>query len=485
MTNIEQIHRTARYKKQIPSFHSSKMYTRISSSSSSSSSTTLSRRSFVLFGVVVIVAAAAAVVSGFVPSQSISSISTTSIRRPSNNNHHPNTNSNAADRCFASSVQLQETTTTTTAGAAAAATTTLLPDYDLAYQKAVGVVEAATNGNTEMAAPMLHFCKEYMLASQVAYDHTGDEAASATNAVTRITTGLQYATTYGMGPNKFTFKATHEALRGHNSELENGNTIDFYEWGCDFFRSFIDPKASLVLGEDNLHRAFEQIKNGENVIFFANHQSEADPQVMTILMELVGYKKEAENIVYVAGHKVTTDSLAVPFSMGRNLICIHSKKHIDADPDTKGSKTRQNMNAMSGMLKKLRKGGCALWVAPSGGRDRRDVTTGKMPIAPFDSKTIDMFRLMGNKSKKPTHYYPLSMVSYEICPPPDFVEAGTGEQRNFRFTPVGIKIGTELESIGGLEARHTFNDHTFQQTQQDYYELREAIFPGTAPDPEE
>lgn len=395
---------------------------------------------------------------------------------------------NDAGRCFSSSVQEAATTTTTDcdssdsdSSSTSTSTEDLLPDYELAYKKALAVVEAATVGAPEMAGPMIHFCREYMMASQVSFLHTGNDDASAANAVDRILVGLHYANTYGMGPNKYQFKETHDALRG-NADTEEGNAIDFYEWGCNFFRAFIDLEKSIVLGQDNLKQAIEQIAAGENVIFFANHQSEADPQVMTIMMELAGYKAEAEKIVYVAGHKVTTDSLAVPFSMGRNLICIHSKKHINADSDTKGAKTRQNMNAMSGMLKKLKQGGCALWVAPSGGRDRRDVETGKMPIAPFDSKTIDMFRLMGNKSKQPTHYYPLSMVSYEICPPPDFVEAGTGEQRNFRFTPVGIKVGEELESVGGLESRQSFNEHTFAQIQQDYYELRESIFPGTAPE---
>merc|ERR1712151_180695 len=118
------------------------------------------------------------------------------------------------------------------------------------------------------------------------------------------------------------------------------------------------------------------------------------------------------------------------------------------------------------MLERLKRGGTILWVAPSGGRDRRDLESGKTPIAPFDSKTIDMFRLMGNKSKKPTHYYPFSMVSYEVCPPPDFVDPGVGELRNFRFTPVGIKVGDEVVSEGGLENRHAFNDHVFEETLQ-------------------
>merc|ERR1712165_315958 len=116
--------------------------------------------------------------------------------------------------------------------------------------------------------------------------------------------------------------------------------------------------------------------------------------------------------------------------MGRNLICIHSKKHIDADPETKPFKSKQNLLAMNGMPKKMKKGGSIIWVAPSGGRDRRDLDSGKVPVAPFDQKTIDMFRLMGNKSKQPMHYYAFSMVTYDLCPPPDFVDVGTGEQRN-------------------------------------------------------
>ena len=81
---------------------------------------------------------------------------------------------------------------------------------------------------------------------------------------------------------------------------------------------------------------------------------------------------------------------------------------------------------MNGMLRSLKEGGCALWVAPSGGRDRRNVETGEVPIADFDSKTLDMFRLMGNKSKVPTHYFPLAMVTYDLCPPPDDDFGGCG-----------------------------------------------------------
>ena len=43
----------------------------------------------------------------------------------------------------------------------------------------------------------------------------------------------------------------------------------------------------------------------------------------------------AEDTIFVAGDRVTTDLLAQPFSMGRNLLCIFSKKHIENPPEQK------------------------------------------------------------------------------------------------------------------------------------------------------
>ena len=365
------------------------------------------------------------------------------------------------------------------------ATAGMLPEYAAAYKKAIQVVEGVVgDSDPMMKAGLHHFCMEYVSATQKSFEKTKSETATPEMALQRIMEGLQYGFKFGMGPDKYTFGVTHEALRG-DPETEDGNTMDFYGWGCDFFRDFIDLDDSLVAGEENLQKALEQAKAGENVVFLANHQSEADPQVVSLLLEKAGYGEAGADVVYVAGHKVTTDALAIPFSMGRNLICIHSKKHINADPDTKPIKSRQNLAAMSGMLDKLKKGGTILWVAPSGGRDRRDVEKGVTPIAPFDSKTLDMFRLMGNKSKKPTHFYSMAMVSYELCPPPDSIEAGTGEQRNFRFTPVAIKVGPELVSEGGLEQRQAWNKHAMDQTLEDYIEIRSKLFPGTEPEMEE
>ena len=355
----------------------------------------------------------------------------------------------------------------------------LLPEFDAALQAAQSkllalVPEEKKQGNSGMLSLLQHFILEYMTACQAAYLAGNKKECNPAAAAERILKGIGYGFRFGMGEDTYKFDVSHKALRG-NPDLENGNTVDYYAFGCDFFRPCMDLEHSPILGEDNLKQAMDQLAAGENVVLLANHQSEADPQVVSCLLEKAGYEQEAADMLYIAGHKVTTDPLAIPFSMGRNLICIHSKKHINADPETRPIKQKQNLKAMSGMLNKLKKGGCLIWVAPSGGRDRRDVETNTVPLAPFDSKTIDMFRLMGNKSNVRTHFYPLAMVTYNLCPPPDTIEADTGEQRNVRFVPVGIAMGEELDNEGGLETRHKFCETAMKQCQEDYEKLIKAV----------
>jgi len=349
----------------------------------------------------------------------------------------------------------------------------LEPEFAAAYEKAKSSLSAVVS-KEEMLTSLLYFTKEYLSANQCAYKAGNTDVSSAEKSIGRILKAIELGMKHGTGEDRYLFGSSHRAMRG-NPETEDGNDYDFYNFGCEFFGPCMDKDKSVVLGRENLKEAAEYTAKGENVVFFANHQSEADPQVVSICMEIAGFKKQAEDMVYVAGHKVTTDPLAIPFSMGRNLICIHSKKHINVDPDTKSSKQRQNLKAMTSMLKLLKKGGTSLWVAPSGGRDRRDLETGEVPLAPFDTKTIDMFRLMGNKSKVPTHFYPLSMVSYDLCPPPDFIDAGVGEQRNVRFVPIGMSCGAELSSEGGLEGRHEFCENGMENCVQGYETLLEQM----------
>lgn len=343
--------------------------------------------------------------------------------------------------------------------------------------------------------PLLeHFGAEYMAAhqqvaaaaaakSETKQHPTSSVSADPAAAATRFLTGIQYGLKYGMpqSPDHYTFDdVTHRARRGGDKEDDDPyGGIDFYQFGCDFFAACMDltSPAVNVLGMEHLEMAVQQVAAGENVVFFANHQSEADPQVVSACLTLAGQSQAAADMVYVAGHKVTTDPLAIPFSMGRNLICIHSKKHIDADPDTKPLKQKQNLKAMNALLAQFKNGGALVWVAPSGGRDRRDLETNTVPMAHFDRKTIDMFRLLGQKSRVPTHYYTLAMVSYDLCPPPDFVAAGTGETRNVRFVPVGVAVGPECVGAGGLESRDTFADTAEAQCRRDYERLLDSLHP--------
>jgi len=341
----------------------------------------------------------------------------------------------------------------------------LSPEYTKAKEYVMSTIRSSTPPDFPMSkweGFLDHFVTEYGTAIQASGKFTPDFFAS------NILSVIQFGMKFGLpsSPDHYTFDSTHTAIR---------EPFDYYEWGCNFFRPVMDLDHSAVLGTEHLQTAFEQIKAGDNVVFLANHQSEADPQVFSCLLETAGFGKEAAEITYVAGHKVRTDVLAVPFSMGRCLLCIHSKKHIDADPDSRAEKMTQNLRTMSAMQRMMKKGGLSLWVAPSGGRDRRNVSTGEVPIAPFDQKTVDMFRLMANKSKTPTHFYPLSMVSYDLCPPPDAVEATTGEERNVRFESVGIACGKAMENVGGLESRHLFTEHAQRVVEENFQLLLKAI----------
>lgn len=315
----------------------------------------------------------------------------------------------------------------------------------------------------QMKDPFVHFLTEYFTASSANPNMTPSKASHNFLEVVRM------MLKYSMGPDRFTFKPRHEALQGQDG-------YNFYKMGCDFMLAGMNKEKSVLLGGDNLDRAFQQIKNGENVIFLANHQTEADPHVLSFfLTEKTNYVQQALDMIYIAGHKVTTDTWAIPFSMGLNLICINSKKHLDVEPELKPKKMEQNLQAMAALTKSMKEGGSCIWVAPSGGRDRRDVSTGEIPITPFDRKTVDMFRLLGNKSKVPTHFYSMSMVSYKMLPPSDSIEASVGEERNFRYVPVGLAISEEIPNMGGAEGRQLFTDYAQQRCAKNYNLLLELL----------
>jgi glycerol-3-phosphate O-acyltransferase len=239
----------------------------------------------------------------------------------------------------------------------------------------------------------------------------------------------------------YKFEPFHEAMR---------EPFDYYGLGTEFVSGVVNYDDSLVMGESRIDNIQKQVAAGENVVLLANHQSEADPQVFSCLLDerRPGF---AESTIFVAGDRVTTDLFAQPFSMGRNLLCIYSKKHIENPPELKAEKSKHNKNVMRTMSRMFKDGGKIIWVAPSGGRDRKD-SSGQYQVADFDPKTIEMFRLMAAKAKRTTHFYPLSMLTYPIAPPPDAIGGSVGEERVVRYSAAGLNFGDEIDLDAFSEA---------------------------------
>lgn len=219
--------------------------------------------------------------------------------------------------------------------------------------------------------------------------------------------------------------------------------IDYYAFSLDFIRPLIDFSKSSVKGLDVLDEVEKQMARGENVIFLANHQTETDPQAIAILLQKT-HPKLAESIIYVAGERVVTDPIAIPFSMGCDLLCVYSKRYIDHPPELKLEKQLHNKNTMELMSRLLQEGGKAIYVAPSGGRDRKN-SQGIVEAAPFDPQSIEMFYLMAQKSKTATHFYPLSLDTYDLLPPPETIQKELGETRSAKYCPIHLFFALEFQ----------------------------------------
>jgi len=246
----------------------------------------------------------------------------------------------------------------------------------------------------------------------------------------------------------YPFKPFHKAVRGPD--------MDYYRWGNDFFRPMVKYRSSRVDGIEHVKEIERLLARGENVMFIANHQTEADPQVLSILLGLEGHEALAEQTVFVAGHKVTTDRLAVPFSMGRNLLTIFSKKYLDTfEGDELEAKNAWNRATVAETSRLFKEGGHCFWVAPSGGRDRRSKETGIFEPAKFDESSVGLFHLLAMKAAKgggpKTHFFPLAMWTHRLVPPPEGEKAQVGEGRSAARAPVGIHFGGAIdpEESGG------------------------------------
>lgn len=232
----------------------------------------------------------------------------------------------------------------------------------------------------------------------------------------------------------YEFEAFHEALR---------KPFDHFALGLTVFRPLINFRHSKLFGEENLEAITSLLEKGENVIIFANHQTEADPQAINLLLENA-FQSLSEKIAYVAGERVVTDALAVPFSLGINLFCVYSKKYFDVYPDRKTKMLEHNKQTMLRLGQHLDEGGKCITIFPSGGRDRPDENK-IVRVAKFDQQSIELMYLLGRKAKSPTHYFPLALSTHDMLPPPEDLQIDLGEKRNTSEARVYLHFGKEID----------------------------------------
>jgi glycerol-3-phosphate O-acyltransferase len=232
----------------------------------------------------------------------------------------------------------------------------------------------------------------------------------------------------------FVFEPYHRQVR---------TPFDSYRFGLEFVRPLVDKAASSLRGRRELDRIAAQLATGDNVIFLANHQTEGDPQAIALLLEET-HPDLGRDLIFVAGERVTSDPLAVPFSMGCNLLCIYSKRHIDHPPDQRAAKQQHNARTMERMSELLAEGGRCVYAAPSGGRDRANAQ-GVVEIAPFDPNSVEMYYLMARRARRPSHFYPMALDTYAFLPPPGSVQVELGEPRIIRRCGIHLAIGPEVD----------------------------------------
>eukprot|EP00232_Nephroselmis_pyriformis_P027230 CAMPEP_0182852730 /NCGR_PEP_ID=MMETSP0034_2-20130328/321_1 /TAXON_ID=156128 /ORGANISM="Nephroselmis pyriformis, Strain CCMP717" /LENGTH=480 /DNA_ID=CAMNT_0024983465 /DNA_START=24 /DNA_END=1466 /DNA_ORIENTATION=- len=225
----------------------------------------------------------------------------------------------------------------------------------------------------------------------------------------------------------------------HKRMLEPYN---YYAFGQVYVNQLINYTKSFIGNIELFDKIEKQLEAGDNVVMLANHQTEADPGVWALLLENTHPRLSTE-VHYVAGDRVVTDALCKPFSMGRNLLCVYSKKHMDDDPALKKEKQRSNLKTVGVMGKMFKEGGKLLWVAPSGGRDRGP-EKGPWTPAVFDPSAVGLMCKMIQSSGRPGHIYPFAMVSKDIMPPPPATEKALGERRLTNWAGVGISTCPEL-----------------------------------------
>jgi glycerol-3-phosphate O-acyltransferase len=228
------------------------------------------------------------------------------------------------------------------------------------------------------------------------------------------------------------FTPLHEAVR---------EPFDYLQFGLDFFEPLVDWQRSCSTGD---WRAVETgARAGENTILLANHQTEADPQLMHLMLRS-SHQELATSMRFLAGERVQKDPIAAPFCLGRDLVCVYSRRHLDHPPELRSEKLTHNASAMRQLKELLAQGGVTLYLAPSGGRDRIG-PSGEIELASFDPDAIEMMRLMAEGCGRTTWCRPLALATYSVLPPPADVHRPLGEVRCTEGGAIGMALGEPID----------------------------------------
>lgn len=313
---------------------------------------------------------------------------------------------------------------------------TLSVSDDLSLRARASLYAKSSRFPAPAAATLANWADNYarVLATSV---HFPSSAAATAFADARFRTLLEVCTQLHEKP--LPFSSYHERVR---------KPFDFYKFGLDFTTALIDVPSSRLAGAHNLRRAAAQVAAGENVVFLSNHQSEGDPYAIDVLFDWVGNMDRdfCEEVVFMAGDRVRDDPVVTPFSVGRNLLTVYSKKHINDVPKLRSDKLKHNRRTIASTVALFKEGGTTLWFAPSGGRDRRSKETNCVEVSHFDADAVDVMLMTAKKAGRPTHFYPMALVTYTMFPPPETVgDATLGEDRKCDYGPCHMAIGDEID----------------------------------------
>ncbi|KAG0462030.1 hypothetical protein HPP92_020506 [Vanilla planifolia] len=265
----------------------------------------------------------------------------------------------------------------------------------------------------------------------------------------------------------FIFSPHHKAIR---------EPFDYYMFGQNYVRPLIDFRKSYVGNISFFFFEMEQhLRQGHNVILFSNHQTEADPAIIALLLE----KTNPHLAEAMGSYRSTLQTIQ---HGKKSTVCL-LQKHMFDDPELVERKRRANTQSLKEMAVLLRNGSQIVWIAPSGGRDRLSGQTGEWLPATFDVSSLDNMRRLAEHSGVTGHFYPLAMLCYDVMPPPPQVEKEIGEQRKLSHHGVGLSVAPELNFYDVCvhcekpeEAKEAFSIAVYNAVTEQYNILKSAIY---------